>query len=410
MASRTTVRIRRSAASRPPFVPWGLIPVLGWVVVALFGVSAFASRWIEATTDQCAQDILDLQGADWARASTDGQWVHLQGTAPSREEAARLVEAVRRQTAATWLGSWVPAVWVPEDFWQIAEWSEAGRDLRRQQARSLQGPDRARRLDRAGEAARGPAHLGPAAGVRVSGRVVVDHQGVEGRATRWRTAAAMGLTLVGSGRVLARAAVGRASAAAFDRRLARWSRRMFDVSRTTLRVVGDEGLGEAAVLLSHHASLLDIPAVLQTFPGRVTFVAKQELRSVPLFGAAMARYGIVFVQRDQRDRAIRQLESAKDALRDGTSVWIAAAGGRSRDGTLGPLKKGPFHLAMQLGVPLIPTWIHGTLDVIEPGSLTCVSGRTVEVRYGTPIPTAGASRSDLDDLMQRARAALLDLA
>ena len=238
--------------------------------------------------------------------------------------------------------------------------------------------------------------------------VLVDHRGAAVEATTWRTLAVFGHTFTASSRVVARGWVGRSSPASVDRTVGRWCAQVFGLSKTTLQV---EGLGHVGrgpyVLLSNHESLLDIPAVVTAFPHRLRFVAKQELRSVPMFGRAMARAGIVFVDRTDRAKAIGQLDSARALLRDGVSVWVAVEGTRSRDGTLGPFKKGGFHVARGLGVPILPTFVQGTSRVIPPGQLRSVTGQTVTVRFGPPIPTEGAA---LEALMADVRAALGRLA
>lgn len=239
-------------------------------------------------------------------------------------------------------------------------------------------------------------------------RVVVDYRGAPVTRTRWRTFAVFAHTMSCSGRIVGRATVGRLTAASSECIAKRWCEHCFRLSMCTLTVAGDEALDprRAYLLVSNHSSLLDIPAVVLTFPGRVRFVAKQELSRVPIFGSAMKDMGIVFVDRRDRARAVEQLGGAKSLVADGTSVWIAAEGGRSRDGSLGPFKRGPFHLALALGVPIVPTWVEGANAVIAATSLASVTGQRVDVRYGAPIATAGLSAADIDPLSARVRAEL----
>lgn len=239
---------------------------------------------------------------------------------------------------------------------------------------------------------------------------LVDHRGAPRERTRWRTMAVFAHTLSGSGKVVARSALGRLTPEAVDRVVARWCDHVFRISRTSLTVEAREHLPEGpALLVSNHRSLLDIPAVILAYPRRVRFVAKQELRRVPVFGRAMEEAGIVFVDRADRARAVAQLATARSLVAAGTSVWIAAEGGRSRDGRLGPFKRGPFHLAVQLGVPLVPTVIAGADRVIPATTLASVTGEVVSVRFGPPIPTAGLGPDDVSALSDRARRALVDL-
>ena len=239
--------------------------------------------------------------------------------------------------------------------------------------------------------------------------LVFDHRDHAVETTRWRTLAVFAHTLSGSGRVLVRSAVGRAHPHKVDRIIDRWCAHTFRLAGATLTRTGHEGLGEPCVLISNHRSLLDVPAICATFPGRVRFVAKAELRRVPGFGAAMARAGIVFVERADRTAAIQALGHAWERIGPDTSLWIAAQGTRTDDDELGPLKKGPFHVAVAGGVPLVPVWIEGSAAVLPARSLGSTTGQRVQVRYGTPIPTLGATVDDLPALIATAEAALLAL-
>ena len=242
--------------------------------------------------------------------------------------------------------------------------------------------------------------------------MLVDHRGSAVERTSWRTWAVLAHTLSASGRIVGRAGVRRLRPDDVDRILRRWCDHTFRLSRTTLVAHGLHHVapGQPYVVLSNHQSLLDIPALSAAFPGRLRFVAKQELRNVPLFGRAIELGGGVFVDRGDRARAIEQLAAARDRLAEGVSVWVAAEGTRSRDGSLGPFKKGGFHVALALGVPILPTWVQGTLAVIPPDQWASVTGGQVDVHFGPPIPTAGLGKADLDGLMARTRAAIEALA
>jgi 1-acyl-sn-glycerol-3-phosphate acyltransferase len=236
----------------------------------------------------------------------------------------------------------------------------------------------------------------------------IDHRNAAVERTTWRTLAVFAHTFSCSARVVARAASGDLSPEHVDAIVDRWCGHVFRLSKASLSAEGEDAIDATRpyVLLSNHRSLLDIPAVCTTFPGRVRFVAKAELRSVPMFGAAMAQSGIIFVDRKDRKRAIEALQAASALTESGTSLWIAAEGGRSRDGVLGPFKKGPFHTALQLKVPLLPVWIEGTDDVIPAGELASITGQHVHVRYGSPIETDGCTADDIPALMAASREAM----
>ena len=66
-------------------------------------------------------------------------------------------------------------------------------------------------------------------------------------------------------------------------------------------------------------------------------------------------------------------------------------GTRTRDGTLGPFKKGGFHLAVKAGVPIVPVALKGTRALMPRGSLLLRSG-TIKAIIGEPVPTQGLVR------------------
>jgi 1-acyl-sn-glycerol-3-phosphate acyltransferase len=242
--------------------------------------------------------------------------------------------------------------------------------------------------------------------------ILVDHSGTPVLRSRWRTYLVLAHTLSGSMRLVARGAVGRLQRDDVERVFKRWYGHIFDISKLTLEARGVEEASRAipCVLVSHHVSLLDTPCVFASWPGSVRMVGKSELRKVPVFGKAMEEAGIVFVDRDDRQKAIGQLERAKQRVAEGYSLWVAAEGKRSRDGRLRAFKKGAFHIAVQLQVPLVPVWIQGTLDVIPPDQWRSATGQKVVVAYGAPVPTAGCTTADIPRLIDEVRARMLALA
>jgi 1-acyl-sn-glycerol-3-phosphate acyltransferase len=220
-------------------------------------------------------------------------------------------------------------------------------------------------------------------------------------------------TLAASSAIVVRERRGTLSADDVDAVLQTWQRRVFAAGQARLVAHGVERYQDAGpptrhayVVMTNHQSLLDVPTVVATWPGRIRMVGKVELSRVPVWGRAMRAIGTVFVDRADRAQSLRALEEAKEQLRQGTSIWIAPEGTRHRDGELGPLKKGGFHLACSLQAPIAPAWIEGTAEVISPDSFGVHPGRTVTIVYGEPIVTDGRSPGDLVD---EVRAALLGL-
>ncbi len=194
------------------------------------------------------------------------------------------------------------------------------------------------------------------------------------------------------------AMVGGGSREQHDRRLRDFARRVVTGARIHLSVEGADQvpLDRAFVYMSNHQSHIDIPVLYATVPSpSLRMVAKTELFRIPGFGRAMRAAEFVEVDRGDRKRAVDSLKRAAATLQSGISVWIAPEGHRSRDGVLGPLKKGGFHLARDTGTDIVPVALSGTRDVLPPDSRRMNPDVPVRVRFGAPIAVAGRPVPDL---------------
>lgn len=199
---------------------------------------------------------------------------------------------------------------------------------------------------------------------------------------------------------LARGSVARGT---IDER-ARWfGRRVVELLDIRLDVAGAERVppGRAYIYMSNHQSHLDIPILYATVPSpTLRMLGKTELFQIPLWGRGLRAAEFIEVDRSDHARARQSIDHAARLVRDGVSIFLAPEGTRSRDGTIGPLKKGGFHLALGTQAPIVPVAIRGTLDILPRGGRAMRRGRPVTVRIGAPIPVEGR---DLTGLMAEVR-------
>lgn len=113
---RQTVTPVAAVATRYPFVPYGLVPIIGLLLLFVVALVPFAFGEVQAVTEASARKALVRVGADWASASASGQWVVLEGRPPSRQAADEAVAAVKAAAADTLFGEAAPATWVIDHF------------------------------------------------------------------------------------------------------------------------------------------------------------------------------------------------------------------------------------------------------------------------------------------------------
>lgn len=186
-----------------------------------------------------------------------------------------------------------------------------------------------------------------------------------------------------------------------------WSWLVLRTARVGLRVVTDPALDtrQACVYAANHQSQFDIPALTLAMPVDFRVVAKRSLLHVPVFGWALWLAGFIFIDRSNREQAIRGLDRAAARLRRGTSVAIFAEGTRSPDGSLLPFKRGGFVMAIQAGVPVVPVTITGGHAVMPKGRLGIRPG-TLTVHFGAPVATTGHTYETREALIAEVRAAI----
>jgi 1-acyl-sn-glycerol-3-phosphate acyltransferase len=154
------------------------------------------------------------------------------------------------------------------------------------------------------------------------------------------------------------------------------------------------------IFMSNHVSNLDPPITIPLIPRRSSVMVKRELFKVPILGRAMRMGSLVPVDRGNRDAGIEAVRVAKQVVDQGLNMIIYIEGKRSFDGKLLPFKKGPFYLAEECQVPIVPITIVGT-HYVMPKARFAIKPGLVTVIFHTPIePEDFGSR---DCLMEKVR-------
>jgi putative phosphoserine phosphatase/1-acylglycerol-3-phosphate O-acyltransferase len=150
-----------------------------------------------------------------------------------------------------------------------------------------------------------------------------------------------------------------------------------------------------AVFLFNHQSAIDVLIIAKLLRRDFTAIAKQEIATNPLVAPVFRVADTVFIDRRNPEKAKEALKPVVRTLHDGLSVAIAPEGTRSAGDRLGPFKKGPFHIAAEAGVPVVPIVIHNATDVLPKGGFF-VRPATVRVDVLPPISTDKWSAETID--------------
>lgn len=208
---------------------------------------------------------------------------------------------------------------------------------------------------------------------------------------------------------VAEAMLGRLTLERCDERLNWWAHKILRDADIDLVVRGREHAAGTRpfVVMSNHQSLYDIPVVFCAIPGgRLRMVAKAELFRLPVFGQAMRAAGFIKINRTDRVQATESLKLGASMLQEGTRVWIAPEGTRSRTGELLPFKSGGFRMAIETNTPILPVAIDGTRMVLRARDVVVQDHHRVVVTIMPPIDPAPYGVEGRRRLMRDVRAAI----
>jgi 1-acyl-sn-glycerol-3-phosphate acyltransferase len=177
------------------------------------------------------------------------------------------------------------------------------------------------------------------------------------------------------------------------------------ITGVRVRTVGLDHLDQSRsyIFMTNHVSNLDPPIQIVLIPKRSSVMVKKELFKVPILGRAMRMGSLVPVDRGNRDAGIEAVRASKAVVEQGLNMLIYVEGRRSFDGKLLPFKKGPFYLAMETRIPVVPVTIVGT-HYAMPKARFAIKPGLVTVIFHSPIePQEFGSR---ECLMEKVRAAI----
>jgi len=157
------------------------------------------------------------------------------------------------------------------------------------------------------------------------------------------------------------------------------------------------------IFMTNHVSNLDPPIQIPLIPRRTSVMVKKELFKVPILSRAMRMGSLVPVDRGNRDAGIEAVRAAKAVVEQGLNMTIYVEGKRSFDGKLLPFKKGPFYLAVECGVPVVPITIVGT-HYAMPKARFAIRPGLVKVIFHPPIEPKDFG--DRESLMEKVRSAI----
>lgn len=158
------------------------------------------------------------------------------------------------------------------------------------------------------------------------------------------------------------------------------------------------------VYVSNHTSTIDMFVLIALGLPNTRFFLSGFLRKLVPLGVIGYLIGIFWTVPQEYPEQRRRIFSraARTLKRSGESVYLSPEGERVVSGRVGAFNKGAFHLAAELGAPIVPLYI-GVPPAINPGKGLAAKPGVVQVHVLPAIATTAWHVEDTPDHRDRVR-------
>jgi 1-acyl-sn-glycerol-3-phosphate acyltransferase len=152
-----------------------------------------------------------------------------------------------------------------------------------------------------------------------------------------------------------------------------------------LIVIGKENIpSQASVIVSNHQSTWETLALQTIFPHQ-TWVLKQELQWIPIFGWGLILLKPIIINRGEKLKAIKKvMKQGAARIKEGIFVVVFPEGTRQPYEKLGEYQNGGVAIAKKTNCDVVPVyhnagklWPKGSF-VKQPGTITLVIGKPIQ--------------------------------
>lgn len=169
------------------------------------------------------------------------------------------------------------------------------------------------------------------------------------------------------------------------------------------RVEGAVDWSKTYIICANHTSNLDIPVVTLAVKANFAFMGKDELLENPLLKLFFQTIDIP-LNRDSKISAFRAFKRGEEYLKQGISLVIFPEGkiGDEYPPVMHEFKNGPFRLAVEQQIPIIPVSIINVWKKMwDDGSKYGTRPGICDICIHQPVDTKGLTLDDAEELKEK---------
>lgn len=181
------------------------------------------------------------------------------------------------------------------------------------------------------------------------------------------------------------------------------------ISGCKVTILGKENIPEDTPVLfvGNHRSYFDILIYHEAIGRPVGYIAKSEMRKIPLLPLYMDDIGCLFLDRNDIKQGLKTINQGAEYMKLGHSMVLFPEGTRNQKDEMLPFKEGGYKMAEKSKSPIVPVAITGSDLLLESAPKKHIRGSNVIIEFGEPFyPTEmspkerKAKYAELPDVIQ----------
>lgn len=142
---------------------------------------------------------------------------------------------------------------------------------------------------------------------------------------------------------------------------------------------------KAVVFIGNHRSMFDILIAYSIFPKITSFIAKKEIKKVPILSWWMMLLHNLFLDRNDIKQGLKVILTAIEYVEKGINICIFPEGTRNKtEEDILKFHEGSFKVADKSGCPIIPMTMYNMSAIFED-HMPKITREDVYIDFGTPI-------------------------
>ncbi len=175
-----------------------------------------------------------------------------------------------------------------------------------------------------------------------------------------------------------------------------WARFILGVNGVSYTAYNKENIPETRsdlVVISNHQGSFDIPIYISCLPFSVGFVAKHEMKKMPIISVWMIALDCIFINRKRLRESTRKINE-RIHQKDKNPIFIFPEGTRSKGPQMRPFKPGSLKLLFHERADVLPVTISGSFKCKELHNN--VKSDHVELFYHPVLHSSDYHQDDFD--------------